>query len=291
MSNIPNIVHYDSPAALKKFLEERGLGMQKKFGQNFLINPSARNHLVDALQIKEDDDVWEIGAGLGAMSALLLKRGARVCAFEIDRGFCSVLKEIFSDETKFTLIEGDVFERWRLCPTEGRPLKLFGNLPYNIGAKLLGDFAENNFFFSRIVVTVQREVARRIAAKKSSEDYSSLSVLLACFYHTKLLSVLKGESFFPVPHVESQGISLELKENITPPPLCFVPLVRTLFSSRRKTIKNNLGVFLKRQDITHDPVEILRQCEIAPEERAENLSPEDFLSLAKCVSRVMGERV
>ena len=89
---------YDSPAFYKTFLESRGMAMQKKFGQNFLINPNARKKLADALELEKGMTVWEVGPGLGCLSPEILTRGADLTAFEIDRGFCSVLTEIFSEE-------------------------------------------------------------------------------------------------------------------------------------------------------------------------------------------------
>jgi 16S rRNA (adenine1518-N6/adenine1519-N6)-dimethyltransferase len=168
-------INYDSAAALKALLEERGLGMRKKFGQNFLINPLVRRKLADALEVGEGDAVWEIGPGLGAMTRELLERKARVRAFEIDPGFSALLEDFFKDELNFTLVQGDVLKTWRRAEKAGY---LLGNLPYNIGAVFLADLIEGRRFFKRMVVTVQREVARRMAAKPGSADYSSFSVLI-----------------------------------------------------------------------------------------------------------------
>jgi 16S rRNA (adenine1518-N6/adenine1519-N6)-dimethyltransferase len=266
--------------------------MQKRFGQNFLVNPSARINLINRLNVEKGDEVWEIGAGLGAMTALLLERGARVRAFEVDRGFCAVLKELFADEAGFVLVEGDVLETWteERARSAAAPL-LLGNLPYNIGARVLGGFIEGGFFFRRILVTVQREVARRIAAKPADKDYSSLSALASRHYHTKLLSVLKGASFFPAPRVESQAVLLELKEGSADgeDPAEFASVVRALFSSRRKTVKNNLAAFLKAPAC--DAAAALQACGIAPDERAERLTPDDFARLTLfCSSGLPGGR-
>jgi 16S rRNA (adenine1518-N6/adenine1519-N6)-dimethyltransferase len=279
----PNeFINYNSPVFLKSFLERHGLGMQKKFGQNFLINPAARKILIDEIEILQDDTVWEIGPGLGAMTSLLLEKGAKVKAFEIDRAFCLLLKEIFKDKKDLAIIEGDVLKTYK-NEIHNSEIKLFGNLPYNIGASLLADLIENNFLFKTIVVTVQKEVARRIAAKPGSKDYSSLSVLIASCYKTKLLPVLKGESFFPVPNVESQAVKLMLLKNHNTKN--FAPLVRSLFASRRKTIKNNLQVFLKNNALEQSAVlEVLNKCNISPTERAENLCFEDFLRIENEVS-------
>jgi 16S rRNA (adenine1518-N6/adenine1519-N6)-dimethyltransferase len=285
-------VNYDSPRELKAFLEEKGLGMRKKFGQNFLINRDARKKLVDALEIEKGEKVWEIGPGLGAMTAELLERGARVTAFEIDTGFAAILRELFGADDRFTLIEGDVLAAWRSA--EGAPY-LLGNLPYNIGASLLADLIEGRRFFKRMVVTVQNEVALRAAAKPLSADYSSFSVLCASAYTVHPLMRIKGPSFYPVPRVDSRGLCFDLRTDIDPAlyPALFYPLLRGLFSSRRKMIKNNLISFvssgiLKMRVPTGISAEdlirpVLEQCGLEGDERAETLGVDTFRNLAEAL--------
>ncbi|MFP3041647.1 16S rRNA (adenine(1518)-N(6)/adenine(1519)-N(6))-dimethyltransferase RsmA [Treponema primitia] len=291
---MPPSINYDSPQALRSYLDGKGLGMRKQFGQNFLINGDARRKLLDALEIRSGDKVWEVGPGLGAMTAGLLERGALVSAFEIDRGFITALGEFFGDNPGFTLIPGDALKTWPAAFTGLETAGYFlGNLPYNIAATLLADFIEKNCFFKRMVITVQREVARRMAAQPGSADYSSLSVLCASAYTVHPLMVLKGASFYPAPKVDSQGLRLELRTDIDPAayPPSFRPLVRGLFSARRKTVKNNLQNFLhsgilngeghfaaKAQDLSP---ELLEKAGIRPNERAENLRINEFLALAK----------
>jgi 16S rRNA (adenine1518-N6/adenine1519-N6)-dimethyltransferase len=276
-------INYDSPGALRAFLEERGLGMRKKFGQNFLINPAFRRKLLESLHPEKGEGVWEIGPGLGAMTGDLLDRGCRVTAFEIDPGFIGVLRELFGGKESFFLVEGDVLKTWR---REAEADYLAGNLPYNIAAVLLGDMIEGGRFFKRMVVTVQREVARRMAAKPGSAGYSSFSVLVGSVYRVNLLMVMGGSSFYPPPRVDSQGLLLELlpPEERTCSPLLY-PLVRGLFSSRRKTVKNNLQGFVSSRAVPGENVRsltsaALERCGIKPEERAENLSIARFRELA-----------
>ena len=260
--------------------------MRKKYGQNFLINPVIRQALVQALDCNAEDAVWEIGPGLGAMTALLLERGLSVQAFEIDAGFIRVLKKIFADEKKFSLVEGDVMKTW----SAQKPAQfLFGNLPYNAAAALLADLTEKRRIFTRIVVTVQKEVALRMAASAGSPDYSSFSVLCASAYNVKPLMVIRPASFYPKPNVDSMGVLLEKKSSGAEQiPDVFFQLVRALFSSRRKTIKNNLTVFLSSvfgnlQDICPS---LLSENGLTGNERAENLDIESFLLLAKSIENM-----
>ena len=290
-------INYNSASALKAFLEEKNLGMRKKFGQNFLINPETRISLVEALGANSGDEVWEIGPGLGAMTSLLLEKGLAVRAFEIDAGFIRVLKNIFANEENFRLVEGDVMKTWQEhfpckkpdsnTEQENAPL-LLGNLPYNIAAALLADMIEKRRLFTRMVVTVQKEVALRMTAAAGSADYSSFSVLCASAYKVKPLMLIRPSSFYPQPNVDSMGVLLENK-NAGEYPRVFYPLVRSLFASRRKTIKNNLLNFISSRHGSagispKDLCEaILKENRLSGSERAETLELEAFLSLAKSV--------
>ena len=107
---------YNSPAELKQVLDANGFSMQKKFGQNFLINEDARRRLVDALELTEGMKVWEVGPGLGAMTNTILERGADLTVFEIDRGFASLISQFFeeySSKNSFRIVEGDVLKTWK----------------------------------------------------------------------------------------------------------------------------------------------------------------------------------
>jgi 16S rRNA (adenine1518-N6/adenine1519-N6)-dimethyltransferase len=283
-------INYNSAGDLRSFLDENGLGMRKKLGQNFLINPATRQALVSALEdgvvLKEVPEVWEIGPGLGAMTSLLLERGFQVRAFEIDPGFIRILKKLFADNAGFTLVEGDVLKTWQIQPPAPY---LLANLPYNIAAALLAAFIEQRRFFRRTVITVQREIARRMAASPGSADYSSFSVLCASAYRVKPLMLIKGASFYPKPNVDSQGVLLELREDAAAfvRPACFYPLVRRLFISRRKTIKNNLGDFFAMKGCSGSPSVMaalaLEKSLLDGGRRAEELALEDFTVLAKTI--------
>ncbi|MDR1867752.1 MAG: 16S rRNA (adenine(1518)-N(6)/adenine(1519)-N(6))-dimethyltransferase RsmA [Treponema sp.] len=274
-------INYNSPRELRGFLETHHLAMSKQFGQNFLVNKDARAKLLEALELKPGTDVWEIGPGLGAMTQGLLERGASVHAFEIDSGFCRILRSLFPDKQRFFLYEGDVFKQYHSAP---RAHLLIGNLPYSIAAALLAEFIEQEYYFDRIVVTVQKEVADRMIARPCSHTYSAFSVLCASVYCVKRIAAVPARLFYPVPHVDSQGVQLDLRADFPVYPRLFRPLVRGLFSVRRKTIKNSLRMFLNTQCITGDAGIMLKQCAIVENTRAEQLSCEDFLRLAHCIS-------
>ena len=291
MAHLPD---YDSPTALKAFLDGRGMAMQKKFGQNFMVNRAQRERLVDALKIEQGTVVWEIGPGLGAMTASILDRGAALTAFEIDRGFCAALREFFSARVNFSLVEGDVLKNW---PAEreksGQPSCLFGNLPYNIAAAIVGDMIAAGMRFERIVVTVQKEVALRMAAKPGTEDYSSFSVLCQWAYRVEPLMDLAAGSFWPRPNVTSRAVLMTRRDDWPrcASPETFMSLLRGLFSSRRKMIRNNFSAWLAQRaasfpgEDTDALVEtLLVAAGIDPRARAETLDVDAFLRLSDAVS-------
>ena len=276
---------YNSAKNLKEILDQNGFSMQKKFGQNFLINPDARKKLIDCLDISENTKVWEIGPGLGAMTSEILERGADLTVFEIDRGFISLISEFFkpyAEKNKFRIIEGDVLKNWKKEVEKGKPDRLFGNLPYNIAATIIADTIENNIRFDKCLFTVQKEVAQRMCAKAGSEDYSSFSVLCNWAYDIKPVLDLHGNNFWPKPNVDSRAVIMTPKENF---PCCkepehFCKLQRALFSSRRKNVRNNLTGFIKNND---KALEYLKKAQIDPTLRAEVLSIEQILHLSDII--------
>ena len=278
---------YNSPAALKTILDSKGFSMQKKFGQNFLINQKAREKLIEALDVHKNTSVWEIGPGLGAMTSGLLQNGARLTVFEIDRGFISLLNEFFEDYKKdgsFRIVEGDVLKTWYNETEQGKllPQRFFGNLPYNIAASLVADTIEKGIRFERCVFTVQKEVAQRMAAQPGSSDNSSLSVLCNWAYDVKPLMDLSGSSFWPKPNVDSRAVLLTPKADwpACNNPKLFVKMQRALFSSRRKTVRNNLQGFLSNTEKTLD---YLNKAGIDPMLRAEVLTLEQMFTLCNVI--------
>ena len=281
---------YNSPAELKQVLDTNGFSMQKKFGQNFLINEQARTKLVDNLDIDENSTVWEVGPGLGAMTSEILSRGANLTVFEIDRGFASLIKQFFEDyekQDKFRIVEGDVLKTWKKqIEAQGTPSRFFGNLPYNIAATIVADTIEKNIRFDKCVFTVQKEVAMRMAAKPGTDDYSSFSVLCQWAYDVKPILDLTGGNFWPKPNVDSRAVLLTKKDNFPgcENPALFVKINRALFSSRRKTVRNNLSTYLKNNDMA---VDYLNKAGIDIMKRAEVLTIPELIKLTDVINEGM----
>jgi 16S rRNA (adenine1518-N6/adenine1519-N6)-dimethyltransferase len=273
---------YNSPAALKEFMESHNMAMQKKFGQNFLVNEDARKRLIDSLDVKEDMTVWEVGPGLGSMTSELLSRGVNLTVFEIDHGFARLLPEFFEEYVKnshFSLVEGDVLKTWQKFAKENKaPERFFGNLPYNVAATIIADTITKGLRFEKAVFTIQKEVGLRMNAKPGTEDYSSFSVICQWAYDVKPVMDLAGGNFWPVPNVASRAVLMTKKEDF---PRCknpnlFLKMVRQIFSLRRKTIRNNLSRFVNAELCDY----ALDKCSIEPSQRAEKLSIEKLLELS-----------
>ncbi|MCR5218432.1 16S rRNA (adenine(1518)-N(6)/adenine(1519)-N(6))-dimethyltransferase RsmA [Treponema sp.] len=279
---------YNSPSELKNFLDSRDMGMQKKFGQNFMINENARKRIIQSLEPGEDDSIWEIGPGLGCMTELILNSGAKLTAFEIDRGFIGCLKEFFEDKIKtgkFSIVEGDVLKNWKKEAEVKKASKLFGNLPYNIAATFIADTIAAGLIFDRCVFTVQKEVAMRMWAKAGEENYSSFSVLCQYFYDVTKGFELGAGNFWPKPNVASHSVLFTRKKDFTPEcdTATFVKIVHALFASRRKTVANNIKGILN-SDV--NPDEFFAAAEVDKSLRAETLTTEDFVRLAKVYEKM-----
>lgn len=233
-------LNYSSINEISSVLAENGLAMTKKFGQNFLINPDAREKIISLCNAGNGMNIWEIGPGLGAITHLLLKKGAHVTAFEIDHGFASVLRDkAFADED-FTLIEGDALETLFSLPFNAD--RVVGNLPYNVGSEIIARLVEHECLADMMVFTLQKEVAERMTAQPGSSDYSSFSILTQLDYSNSVPLVIRAGSFFPAPRVDSAVVVMRRKESPvrTEDRAGFLSMIRALFSQRRKTVRNNL---------------------------------------------------
>ena len=280
---------YNSPIALKNFMDENNMAMQKKFGQNFLVNADARKKLIDVLDVKPGMKVWEVGPGLGSMTSGLLERGVNLTVFEIDHGFARLLTQFFEESANsgnFSLVEGDVLKTWpKFAKENDIPKRFFGNLPYNVAATIIADTITKGFRFDKAVFTIQKEVGQRMNAKPGTEDYSSFSVLCQWAYDVKPVMDLAGGNFWPVPNVASRAVLMTKKEDF---PKCenpelFRKMVRQIFALRRKTLRNNLSRFVKAEICD----EALKIAGIEPSIRAENLSVEDLLKLSDALNSVI----
>jgi len=281
-------VNPDSPSEIRAVLEERGLALKKRWGQNFLVNRGARERLVALLEIQGKQTIWEIGPGLGSMTSLLMERAAHVLAFEVDHGLCRFLREMFGGAPSFTLVAGDFLETWKGALSEhGPPDRLLGNLPYRTASLMIADLIEGGLRPRVCVVTVQRELAQRMTSGPGTKSYSSFSVLCQSCFHVIYRGDLQPGSFYPVPEVVSSIVEMRPKDDAPDARTLssLSALCRGLFSSRRKTIRNNLSSGMLGPNVAADAVRTVLAGEgIDLGSRAEQISPEIFLKLARALT-------
>lgn len=258
---------------------------RKRFSQNFLVNLKAAKRIVDYLELESDEIVLEIGPGKGVLTQFLLEKAAKVYGVELDRDLCSHLKVKFKDKGNFEIINQDIlkFDLKKVAQKEGK-LKVIGNIPYQITSPILEYLIQNRQFIDLVILTVQKEVAKRICAKPGTPDWSPLSIGIQLFSNPEVLFILKPNSFFPAPKIDSAVIKLKFlskpKAEVEFP--LFTDLVKAIFSQRRKTLLNSLS---KNLDLNKDELQaILKEVKIDSKRRGETLNLEELGKLARTIS-------
>ncbi len=249
---------------------------RKRFGQNFLTDRNIVGKIVMAIAPKPGDNLIEIGPGLGAMTRPLLEQAKRLQAVELDRDLIPQLKENCRDAGELIIHEADALKfDFATLARPDAPLRVAGNLPYNISTPLLFHLIDCISVIHDMHFMLQKEVVDRMAAAPDTDDYGRLSVMLQ--YHCKVepLFTVPPGAFNPRPKVDSRVVRLRPH----PAPPCpvlsyadFAELVKQAFAQRRKTLRNNLKPLLE--------VERIAALGIDPGTRAETLGLADFAQLA-----------
>src|SRR5437870_3332358 len=257
-------------------LQEIGVSPVKKLGQNFLHDQNLARWIVDQANLTAEDYVVEIGPGLGALTELILDKGARVLALEKDTRLANFLRARLSHR-RLELRNVDALDfdvRDLYC--EGR-VKLIGNLPYNISSPLLTKFVDYPNPISLWLFTLQKEVAARISAAPSTHDYGALTLRIQLHHRVELLRTISPTVFIPQPEVASALVSISPR-NPLELPACddqlLISLVRSSFSQRRKQLAKTRG--------THaiDWERAAARLGFDTKARAEELSLEQWIGLA-----------
>lgn len=249
---------------------------RKRFGQNFLVDDGIIAGIVAAIAPQREDNLVEIGPGLGALTAPLLARLERLQVVEIDRDLIARLRETYAAE-KLTIHEGDVL-RFDFA-TLGSNLRVAGNLPYNISTPLLFRFAEFSDSIRDVHVMLQREVVERMVAAPGDSEFSRLSVMLQYRFDMEMLFEVPPESFDPAPKVDSAVVRLTPLAPLPHPArdeTVFSSVVARAFSQRRKTLRNTLKGVIADADFA--------RLDIDPGARAQELSVADFVRIADAVT-------
>ena len=266
-------------SATRHILKKFNLRASKRLGQNFLIDSEVVQKIVDAAEISEGEEILEIGPGIGTLTQGLLEAGAKVTAVELDKKLPAVLSETLEGYENFRLIQGDILKT-NLSELFSENFKVVANLPYYITTQILLTLLEKKLPITKIVTMVQREVAERMTAAAGSKIYGAMSVAVQFRADTKILFDVEPKSFLPRPEVTSSVVVCNVREfpvKVSNEEF-FIKVVRASFGQRRKTILNSLtGAGFSREKI----LKSLESAGINFERRAETLSVEEFIKLAK----------
>lgn len=261
-------------------LKKYGVKPNKKLGQNFLSDFNLMDKMIDHLNLYPDEDVLEIGSGLGVLTNRIAMQGLEVIAIEKDKRLHSIAKKEFQKQANIKFIETDFLKTDLLALVQHLhlPIKIIGNIAYNISSPILFKLLEHRNLFSIAILTLQKEVAKRLVAHHGNKDYGILTILMNIYTQCEILFDIEAGSFLPPPKVTSTVVKItslkKPKYVIYDYPL-FQTVVKQAFKGRRKTIKNTLKVLLK-----NGRIKPWDECQIDPSLRPEQISIAEYVVLA-----------
>lgn len=230
-----------------EILQKYHFSMQKKYGQNFLIDGNVLDHIIEAAGITKQDCVLEIGPGIGTMTQALAESAREVIAVDIDSHLIPILKDTLSEYDNVTILNQDILkvDIAALCEEKnaGKSIKVVANLPYYITTPILMNLFESHVPLESITVMVQKEVADRMQEGPGSKDYGALSLAVQYYARPEIAAIVPPDYFMPRPGVGSAVVRLTRYEE--PPvktrdPQWMFALIRASFNQRRKTLVNGL---------------------------------------------------
>lgn len=265
---------------LRTLLRKHGIRPDKRLGQNFLVDPGALSRVVKSAGLTGQEDVLEIGAGLGMLTRRLAAEARSVVAVEFDERLFGALEETVGALGNVRLVQGDILNLDIGRLMELRPYRVVANIPYHITSAIIRHLMEATPHPNRVVLTVQREVAERIVAAPGKMNLLAIGVQL--YGRPRVMSRIRASSFFPPPKVDSAVLRVEMH----PEPRLPSGLIDTLFllaragfGQKRKQLRNSLSGGLGTQ------VELvlswLDRARIDPHRRAQELSLEEWGRLAQ----------
>jgi 16S rRNA (adenine1518-N6/adenine1519-N6)-dimethyltransferase len=279
-----------SVAQIRRQLERHGLHLSSDLGQSFMVNESQAERLARLSGVGADDTVIEVGTGLGALTRALAARAARVVTIEIDSGLVRALESEGTLPPNVELIHGDALKMdlRAIAESAAAEVRLVANLPYSGATPLLRQLLDVSELLQDWSVMVQRELGERLLAHPGSRDYGSFAVLHQLVAELQCQAKLGPRSFYPAPRVESWFLRIWPRPDspLRPGELEWVErVVRACFSQRRKTIANSLrGSGLPCSADRGRLAEAFEVAGIDPATRAEALSPETLLQLARALA-------
>ena len=282
-----------NPKNTIEVLQKYHFNFQKKFGQNFLINTSILEKIIDAAEITREDFVLEIGPGIGTMTQYLCEAAREVVAVEIDTNLIPILGDTLSAYDNVEVMNADILkvDIAKLADERngGKPIKVVANLPYYITTPIIMGLFESHVPIDSITIMVQKEVADRMQEGPGSKEYGALSLAVQYYAKPEIVVNVPPSCFMPQPKVGSAVIRLTRHEN---PPVdvdnekLMFQVIRASFNQRRKTLANGLSnapqVHLSKEEIQECIAELGEPLTI----RGEALTLEQFAAL----SNIIGNR-
>jgi len=274
---------------VKQICQAYDITPNRSKGQNFLISQKVLEQIAACANLSTDDEILEVGPGLGILTELLVKRAKRVISVELDKKLFTFLQLKFSEVKNLELINDDILKfQPKSLKLSALSYKIVANLPYNITSIFLKKFLTDEFRPKEMTLLVQKEVAQRICA--SPGQMSLLAISIQLYASPKIISIVDKSNFWPSPEVNSAVIKIEniksskevdnYLKGITEQ--FFWRIVKIGFSSKRKQLQNNLAAGLK---ISNDQVKkVLKKANFDPQIRAQNLSITDWITLAQNLS-------
>ncbi len=231
-----------------EIIEKYHFSFQKKFGQNFLVDSSILDRIIESAQITKEDCVLEIGPGIGTMTQCLAEEAGVVVAVEIDKNLIPVLEDTLSAYENVTVINADILklDLNRIVEEHngGRPIKVVANLPYYITTPIIMALFEKHVPLHSVTIMVQKEVADRMQVGPGTKDYGALSLAVQYYAKPEVVTKVPADCFMPKPNVDSAVIRLTRYEK---PPVevedeaWLFAVIRASFNQRRKTLANGLA--------------------------------------------------
>lgn len=259
---------------------------RKKLGQNFIIDPTFTQMIVNRTGILSEDTVLEIGAGLGALTIPLAHRAQKVFAVEKDPQIIDILKtEILARGlSNVIVIENNILtlDIETLAESINRKIIVMGNLPYNISSQILVQLIRSRKVVSRAVLMFQKEMAQRITAQPGCKNYGRLTVMLRYCSDIAKIADAQASLFFPKPKIDSEILELKFKTEIEYPAgdeLFLFRVIKAAFGNRRKILKNALAASELGID-ANTAKQTLNRLGIDPVRRAETMTVEEFVRLS-----------
>jgi len=276
-----------NPQKTIEVIQKYDFVFQKKFGQNFLIDPRVLEKIISAAEITKEDLVVEIGPGIGTMTQYLACAAREVVAIEIDKMLIPILQDTLSEYDNVTIINDDVLkvDLNKLAEEKngGRPVKVVANLPYYITTPIVMGLFENHVPVHSITIMVQKEVADRMRMGPGTKDYGALSLAVQYYAEPYLVANVPQNCFMPRPKIGSAVIKLTVHEN---PPVTvqdeklMFKLIRASFNQRRKTLANGLNNSTELHYSKEQVAQAIERLGLSPSVRGEALTLEQFARLA-----------